>query len=350
MSQTLSPKQLSAEDRKVWLLLLGAVAVWLGLYFINEVTWAWLFTDILHLDRSATVPAAVEFFIYDTVKISLLLLGLLFVVGLINTHVSPERVRSLLAGKGLLLGIGLAVLLGAITPFCSCSSVPVFIGLVSAGVPLAVALAFLVSSPLVSETGIILMGGTFGWDIAALWALAGIAVSFAVGLVASRFQLEKWLEPVVLSSRTAQLAQAQEHPSMRQRVSASWEDTSEMLKKILPFLILGVLIGAGIHGWVPDQFFADYAGPDNPYALLFATVAGAPLYANPAAVVPLASALYAKGIALGTLMAFMMSMVALSIPSLFMLRRVMKIQLLGLFVSVVLVAIYVIGFLFNLFT
>jgi uncharacterized membrane protein YraQ (UPF0718 family) len=307
-----------------------------------------LFRSVFRVDLASTLGGAVQFFLYDTVKITLLLLGLLFLVGLVNTQISPEKVRAVLAGKGLIVGILLAVALGAITPFCSCSSIPIFIGLVAAGVPLAVTLAFLVSSPLISETGIILMGGTFGWPIAAGWALAGAVVSITVGLVLSRFKLDKWIEPFVFTSRTTQLATATTRPSMRERVTASWGETWDMLKKILPFLLLGVLIGAAIHGWVPDEFFATVAGPDNPFSLLIATFAGAPLYANPAAVVPLASALYAKGVALGTTMAFMMSLVALSIPSLIMLRRVMKWQLLALFTGIVLAAIFVIGFIFNL--
>lgn len=166
----------------------------------------------------------------------------------------------------------------------------------------------------------------------------------------SRFDLDKWVEPFVFATRTGELANAAQRPSMRERVAASWAETREMIRKVLPYLVLGVLIGAGIHGWVPDEFFARFAGPDNPFALLFATFAGAPLYANPAAVVPLASALYDKGIALGTLMAFMMSLVALSIPSLIMLRRVMKPQLLALFTGIVLAAIFTIGLVFNLVT
>ncbi|MBU3994701.1 MAG: permease [Actinobacteria bacterium] len=338
----------SRDDLRVWAFLVALAAAWGVIFAVNEMLWPWLLGDVMRLDLVSTLGAAVEFFLYDTVKISLLLLGLLFLVGLVNTQISPEKVRGVLAGKGLFVGILLAVALGAITPFCSCSSIPIFIGLVAAGVPLSVTLAFLVSSPLISETGIILMGGTFGWDIAAGWALAGAVVSIAVGLVLSRFKLEKWIEPFVFTSRTAQLATASTRPSMRDRVTASWDETRDMLKKILPFLLLGVLIGAAIHGWVPDEFFATVAGPDNPFSLLIATFAGAPLYANPAAVVPLASALYAKGVALGTTMAFMMSLVALSIPSLIMLRRVMKLPLLAIFTGVVLAAIYLIGFIFNL--
>lgn len=336
------------SDKRIWWLLVAALATWAALYAANEVIWTWLFDSALGLDLSTQLWSSVEFFFYDSVKITLLLVGLLFVVGLVNTQLSPERVRDVLAGKGLFVGMILAVVLGAVTPFCSCSSIPIFIGLVAAGVPLSITLTFLIASPLISETGIILMGGSFGWDIAALWLLAGVAVSLLAGFVLSRFDLQKWVEPFVFESKTAVLARAEIRPSMLERVLASWSETRGMLVKIIPYLLLGVAIGAGIHGWVPADFIASIAGPENPFALLLATLAGAPLYANPASVVPLASALFEKGAALGTVMAFMMSLVALSIPSLIMLRRVMKLPLLALFTGVVLIGIFLIGLLFNL--
>lgn len=340
----------TASDRQVWLRLVGLGVVWAGAYAANEVVWTALVADVLGLDLEDRLTGAVHFFLYDTTKIGLLLVGLLFVVGLVNTQLTPERVRDFLVGRHFVTGLLLAVVLGAVTPFCSCSSIPIFIGLVAAGVPLAITLTFLVSSPLISETGIVLMGGSFGWGIAALWGLAGAGVALAVGLVLSRFDLERWVEPFVFASRTAQLARQDRRPSMAERVEASWAEARSLLVRIFPYLVLGVAIGAGIHGWVPEELFTRYAGADNPWALLVATFAGAPLYANPAAVVPLASALYAKGAALGTVMAFMMSLVALSVPSLVMLRRVMKPQLLAVFTGSVLVGIYLIGLLFNLAT
>lgn len=338
----------SAGDARIWWMLTAALAAWAGLYAANELFWPWLFGSAFRLDRDTQFWSSVEFFFYDSIKISLLLVGLLFVVGLVNTQLSPERVRDVLTGKGLFVGMVLAVFLGAVTPFCSCSSIPIFIGLVAAGVPLSITLTFLIASPLISETGIILMGGSFGWDIAGLWLLAGVAVALLAGFVLSRFHLEKWVEPFVFESKTAVLARAEIRPTMQERVQASWDETRGMLIKVIPYLLLGVAIGAAIHGWVPAEFITSIAGPQNPFALLFATLAGAPLYSSPASVVPLAAALFEKGAALGTVMAFMMSLVALSIPSLIMLRRVMKPPLLALFTGVVLVGIFLIGLLFNL--
>ena len=339
---------LSRSDRATWLRLGVLASAWVVAYAVNEVAWTALFRHVLGLDLDQRLAGSAHFFLYDTTKIALLLVGLLFAVGLVNTQLTPERVRDFLAGRHFVTALLLAVALGAVTPFCSCSSIPIFIGLVAAGVPLSITLTFLVSSPLISETGIVLMGGTFGWGIAALWGLAGAVVSLAVGLTLARFPLDRWVEPFVYSTATVRLAQQERRPTMAERAAASWSETRATLVKVAPYLVVGVAIGAGIHGWVPEDFFARYAASDSPWALLVATVAGAPLYANPAGVVPLASALYDKGAPLGTVMAFMMSLVALSVPSLVMLRRVMKPQLLALFTGVTLLGIYLIGTLFNL--
>lgn len=235
-------------DRRVWAGLGTGAAAWVAAYALNEVAWTALFTDVLGLDLEQRVVGSVHFFLYDATKIGLLLVGLMFVVGLVNTQLTPERVRDFLAGRHFLTALFLAVVLGAVTPFCACSSIPIFIGLVAAGVPLSVTLTFLVSSPLISETGIVLMGGAFGWGIAALWALAGAVVSLAVGLTLSRFNLDRWVEPFVFSTATARLAQQTQRPTMAERAGASWTETKATLAKVLPYLVAGVAIGAGIHG------------------------------------------------------------------------------------------------------
>lgn len=327
-----------------------AAAVWALLYALNERVWDLLFDDALGWDLDERLPSAVHFFLYDTTKLALLLVGLLFVVGMLNTAISPERVRRFLTGKRLATGLVLAVVLGAVTPFCSCSSVPMFIGLVAAGVPLAITLTFLISSPLISETGIVMMGGTFGWDIAALWIVAGSALALLAGWALSRFDFDRWVEPFVFTTKTVELARAEVRPTLQDRVDASRSETRDVLGKVWAYVVVGIALGAAIHGWVPDGFFEDHAGGDGPLSVLVATLLGVPLYANPAGIVPLAEALHAKGAALGTVMAFMMSVVALSPPSLVMLRRVLKPPLLALFTAIVTVGILVIGIAFNLIT
>jgi uncharacterized membrane protein YraQ (UPF0718 family) len=347
-TQTLSEEVV--PDRILKLRLAGAAGIWLALYLLNERLWDWLFDDVAGLDLTERGVGAAHFFLYDTAKIALLLLGLLFAVGMVNTAISPERVRDALAGRRLASGLVLAVVLGSVTPFCSCSSVPLFIGLVAAGVPLSITLAFLIASPLISETAIIMMGGTFGWGTAALWAGLGGALALVAGAVIHRLDLERWVEPFVFESATVRLARAEEQPTLAERVEASRSETQQILATIWPYVIGGIAIGAAIHGWVPDGFFENVAGGDSPLAVVAATVLGVPLYANPAGVVPLAEALHAKGTALGTTMAFTMSVVALSPPSLIMLRRVLKPPLLALFTAIVATGIVIIGIVVNLLT
>jgi uncharacterized membrane protein YraQ (UPF0718 family) len=344
------PVEVSAPNGHLGARLAAAGAVLIAAYALNEWVWDALFADLLGVDLDERQWSAVHFFLYDVTKITLLLIGLLFVVGLVNTAISPERIRRFLLGRRLGTGLLLAVILGAITPFCSCSSVPLFIGLVAAGVPLSITLTFLIASPLISETGIILMGGTFGWDIAALWIAAGCALSFAAGWLLSRFDLDRWVEPFVFNTRTVELALSDERPTLRQRVDASRAETIDVLRGIWLYVVVAIAVGAVIHGWVPEGFFQDYAGGDNPLSVVAATALGVPLYANPAGIVPLAEALHAKGAALGTVMAFMMSVVALSVPSLVMLRRVLKPPLLAIFTAIVTVGILLIGTLFNIIT
>lgn len=336
------------ETRQVAAGLLVAAAVWIGLYALNERLWPALLGDALGVDLDTRLGGSIHFFLYDTVKILLLLTGLVFSVGLLNTALSPERVRDFLSGRRLATGLGLAVVLGAVTPFCSCSSVPLFIGLVAAGVPLAVTLTFLIASPLISETGIVLMGGTFGWDVAAMWVVAGSVLALLAGWVLSRFDLDRWVEPFVFTTRTVQLATAPTRPTLGERVDASWSEARDVVARTWAYVLVGIAIGAVIHGWVPAGFFERYAGGRSPLAVLVATVSGVPLYANPAGVVPLAEALHAKGAALGTVMAFMMSVVALSPPSFVMLRRVLKPPLLVIFGGIVTAGIVIIGVVFNL--
>lgn len=330
--------------------LAAAAVVWTFLYALNERLWDVVFVDVLDLDLERRLPSSVHFFLYDTTKIALLLVGLLFAVGVLNTAISPERVREFLTGRRAATGLVLAVVLGAVTPFCSCSSVPLFIGLVAAGIPLSITLTFLISSPLISETAIVLMGGTFGWHVVALWIVSGSVLALVAGWVLSRFDLDRWVEPFVFTTRTVRLARSPTRPTLRERVDASRSETHDVIARIWPYVVVGIALGAAIHGWIPDGFFERYAGGDSPMSVVVATLIGLPLYANPAGIVPLAEALHAKGVALGTLMAFMMSVVALSPPSLVMLRRVLRPPLLAIVTAIVTAGIIVIGILGNLVT
>lgn len=335
------------RDTRLPLMLGGAGAAWVVLWWLNERIWDGVFLR-LGLDLDSRAPAAVHFFLYDTGKILLLLVGLMFVVGMARASLDLDRARIYLEGRGLLLGLVLAVVLGVVTPFCSCSSIPLFIGFVAAGIPLSVTLTFLIASPLVSEIAAIMIGDQFGWGIAAAYVAAGSALALAIGWVFSRFDLARWVEDLVFTTRVAALRAEGRVPTLGQRVDAALAETREMLSSVWLWVLAGVGIGAAIHGWVPEDFFLRFAGPENPLAVLVATVAGIPLYANGAGVVPIGEALWAKGMSLGTVMAFMMSTIALSIPQAVMLRRVLKPPLLALFFMAVAGGIVILGVLFNI--
>jgi uncharacterized protein len=343
-----APAMAPSDATRLRLMLAACSALWIGLYALNEHAWEPLL-GFIGLDVVSRPGQAIEFFLYDSAKIMLLLVGLIFAIGLLRASFSAERARALLMGRGLLIGIGLAAVLGAVTPFCACSSVPVFIGLVAAGIPLAVTMTFLISSPLISEVGAVMMGGLFGWHVTALYLTSGTLLSVAAGWTLGRLNLDRWVEPFVFATSVGQLtATPGSHPTLRQRVDAARQETVEITRSVWPYVLVGIGIGAVIHNWVPADFFAAHAGADNPLAVIVATIAGAPLYANPAGVVPLAEALTAKGVALGTAMAFVMSVVAISIPSTILLRRVLKPQLLAIFTGIVAVGIAITGFLLNL--
>lgn len=335
------------SDAKLWTRLALAALGWVVAWQLNEWFWNAL-VGWLSLDPQQRVVGAVQFFAYDTVKIFLLLIGLMFVVGMLRASLDLDRARAYLEGRGLLTGLVLAVILGVVTPFCSCSSIPLFIGFVAAGIPLSVTLTFLIASPLVSEIAAIMIGDQFGWGIAAAYVLAGSVIAMVVGWVFSRFDLRHWVDDMVYNTRVAALRADGHVPSLRERIDAAIAETRDIFGSVWKWVLAGVGIGAAIHGWVPTDFFARYAGPDNPFAVVVATVAGVPLYVNGAGVVPIAEALWAKGVSLGTVMAFTMSCIALSIPQAVMLRRVLKPPLLALFFGAVTVGIMLIGFLFNL--
>jgi hypothetical protein len=324
--------------------------LWIALYGANERIWVPVLGDLIGLDLETALGEAIRFFLYDSVKVMLLLVGLIFAIGLLRASFSAERARSLLMGRGLLVGLGLAAMLGAITPFCACSSVPVFIGLMAAGIPLAVTMTFLISSPIISEVGAVMMGGLFGWHVTALYVTSGAALSIATGLALSRMNLERWVEPLVFATPVGRLTAGGRSPTLDERVAAARQETVDIARSVWPYVLVGIGIGAAIHNWVPADFFASYAGEENPFAVVIATLVGAPFYVNPAAAVPLAEALTAKGVGLGTTMAFMMSLVAISIPSTILLRRVLKPQLLALFIGIVAVGIILTGYLLNLVT
>ncbi len=325
-----------------------ATAAWWALYLANEPFWNWLIGGVIGLDLNSRLGSGVHFFFFDTVKIALLLIGIIFLVTVLRSFMTVERTRALLGGKREGVGNVMAAGLGVVTPFCSCSAVPAFIGFVASGVPLGVTMSFLIASPLVNEVAIALLLGLFGPGPTLMYVGAGLVIAIVAGMVIGRLKLERWVEPFVFETKLrGQVINSTVGLTWDDRIQMGIEEVISILRGIWPYLLVGIGLGAAIHGWAPEDFFATYAGPDNPFAVLIAVLVGVPLYSNAAGILPIVDALYAKGLPMGTLLAFMMATVALSVPEMILLRRVLKPKLIAVFVSITALGIVAVGYLFN---
>jgi hypothetical protein len=326
----------------------GAGAVWVLAYWVNGWLWDRFLYDTLGMDPTDRVTETIHFFVYDTIKIGLLLVGIIFIVTVLRSYMSIERTRALLGGKREGVGNVMAAGLGVITPFCSCSAVPAFIGFVAAGVPIGVTLSFLIASPLVNEIAIGMLFSLFGWQVTAVYVVAGLTIAIVAGWVLGRMGVQRWVEPFVFETKLGgQVIDSTAGLTFDQRIQMGVEEVATILRKIWPYLLVGIGLGAVIHGWVPTDFFTTYAGPGNMFGVLVAVGIGVPLYSNAAGIMPMVQALHEKGLPMGTLLAFMMAVVALSLPEMILLRRVLKPQLLAAFVAVVATGIVAVGYLFN---
>ena len=321
-------------------------AAWVAAYALNEWLWDAAITW-LGLDANSRPVEAGSFFLYDGVKLLLLLVGLIFVIGMVSTTINPERVRAALEGRPLLLALVLAAILGAVTPFCSCSSVPIFIGFVAAGIPLSVALTFLIASPLINEVAVVMLGSTFGWTATGAYVATGLGLAILIGLILSRFNLRPLVHDFVFATPVAALRANGMKPTLDDRVKAARWETRDIVGRVWVWVLIGVAVGAAIHGWVPESFILQHAGTGNLAAVPVATLVGVPLYSNAATAIPIGAALYAKGAGLGTVFAFMMSTTALSLPEAILLKRILKTRLLVTYFAIVAGGIMAIGFLFN---
>ena len=331
-----------------WVGLGAATAAWLALYNLNLPLWDWVVYDVAGLGPASRLGSGVHFFFYDSIKIALLLVGIIFAVTVLRSFMSVERTRALLGGKREGVGNVMAAGLGVVTPFCSCSAVPAFIGFVAAGVPLGVTLSFLIASPLVNEVAIALLFGLFGLGPTLLYVGAGLVIAIVAGFTLGKLKLEGWVEPFVFETRLGgQVIDTTAGLTWDDRIQMGIEQAGSILRKIWPYLLVGIALGAAIHGWAPEDFFTRYAGAANPFAVLIAVVIGIPLYSNAAGILPLVEALHDKGLPMGTLLAFMMAVVALSLPELILLRRVLKPRLIATFVAVTGAGIVATGYLFN---
>jgi uncharacterized protein len=300
---------------------------------------------LIGLKPETHLGQALNFFVYDTIKIFFLLSVIIFLVAIIRSYFSPERTRRILSRRQEYVGNGIAGLLGIVTPFCSCSAVPLFIGFVESGVPLGVTFSFLVASPMINEVALVLLLGLFGWRVALLYITTGLIVSVISGMVIGKLKLERYVQDYVYQAKVGTTDIGSQ--SFRERIAYAREYTKDLLKRIWPYVIIGIGVGGFIHGYVPSDFLIKYAGPGNPFAVPVAVLIGVPLYSNAAGTIPIVQALMGKGMPIGTVLAFMMAVTALSFPEAVILKNVLKMRLLLIFFGIVAAAIVGVGYLFN---
>jgi uncharacterized membrane protein YraQ (UPF0718 family) len=326
--------------------LLLAAALWWALYR-SLAPASEALVAALPVQRDSHLGSALQFFLYDTPKVLLLLTGIVFAMGMVNSYFTPERTRALLAGRAEGVANVMAASLGVVTPFCSCSAVPLFIGFVQAGVPLGVTFSFLISAPMVNEVALALLFGLFGWQIAALYLGLGLTVAIVSGWVIGRLKMERHLEDWVRDMPRMHAAAGADTLTLADRIVGGLASVRAIVGKVWPYILAGIAVGAAIHGWVPEDFMASFMGKDAWWSVPLAVLLGVPMYSNAAGIMPIVQALLAKGAALGTVLAFMMSVIALSLPEMIILRKVLKPRLIATFAAVVAAGILIVGFVFN---
>ncbi len=318
----------------------------MNIFYPIQLLADWLTYSVFGIIPKTLLSSAVNFFIYDTIKILILLVVIIFTVSIIRSYLPPEKIRAILSKKNKYVGNILASLLGIVTPFCSCSAIPLFLGFVQAGVPLGATFSFLIASPMINEVALVLLLGLFGWKIALIYIFSGLVISVISGIFIEKLKIESLVEPFVYENK---INDGVVLPKMSnsERFDYALDYTKDIIKKVWIYILIGVGVGAWIHGYMPADFLATYAGSGKWYSVPLAVIIGIPLYSNAAGVIPLVSALTEKGVSMGTTLAFMMSVTALSLPEFMILKKVMKIKLIVIFASIVGVGIIFTGYLFN---
>lgn len=328
-------------------LLILLIPIWIILYkYLQEIA-DFLVFRIFQMAPGKHMTETLRFFIYEVPKVMLLLVLIIFVVGIIRTYFSPEKTRKALEGKSLFTGNILAALLGIVTPFCSCSAIPLFLGFVEAGIPLGVTFSFLIAAPMINEVALILLIGLFGWKVALIYVVTGLSIAILAGFTLEKLKLTRYVADWVYKTHSKQQLEEETKMNFEQRISAGAEVVREIVGKIWIYILLGIAVGAGAHGFVPDEYLAGALGNQNWYSVPLAILVGIPLYSNAAGIIPIVSVLIEKGVTLGTALAFMMSVIGLSLPEIIILKKVLKWQLIGIFVGVVALGIVFVGLIFN---
>ncbi len=317
----------------------------LGMQWLNRLIGSSL--EVIGLDTSGKVGGSIQFFIYDVIKIMVLLGFLILIISYIQSYFPPERTKKILGKfKGIWANI-IAALLGTVTPFCSCSSIPLFIGFTSAGLPLGVTFSFLISSPMVDLGSLVLLMSIFGWKVAIVYVIVGLVIAVVGGTLIEKMHLEDQVHEFIRNANSIDVPQ--EEITRKDRLKFAWEQVVETAKKVAPYVLIGVGIGAFIHNWIPEEWIVSALGTGNPFGVIIATIAGIPMYADIFGCIPIAEALLAKGARLGVVLSFMMGVTTLSLPSIIMLKKAVKPKLLGIFVAICTIGIIIVGYFFNVF-
>lgn len=346
MERSISPNpKTEIPWHAIGLFVLGAF-VWVVAYNVIQPLANWIAYDLLVQAPGSHLGESLAFFFYDVPKILLLLGGMIFLISLLRTFFSAEQTRAMLGGKREGVGNVLAALLGIVTPFCSCSAVPLFIGFVESGIPLGVTFSFLIAAPTINEVAVVMLFGLFGWKVAGLYVASGLVIAILAGIMIGWLKMERYVEDFVWQIKSQGVGLV-EKLTLQDRMDRSWESVKEIVGKVWLYVVIGIAVGAGIHGYVPESTLSSIMGKQVWWSVPAAVLLGIPLYSNAAGVIPIVSALMEKGASLGTVLAFMMSVVGLSLPETIILRRVLKPQLIAVFIGVIAVAIIIIGYLFN---
>jgi len=334
------------KKKDVLTFVLGIVA-WFVLYHNLQPITDWLIDFALGLEKGKHLTEALRFFIFELPKVLMLLILIIFFVGIIRSYFSPERTRKILEGKSTFTGNILASMLGIVTPFCSCSAIPLFLGFVESGVPLGVTFSFLIAAPMINEVAVILLFGLFGWKVALIYILTGLVIAITAGWVIGKLRLEKWVEDWVYATKLGNQGNNDEKLKISDRIQFGWSAVKEIVSKVWIYVAVGIAVGAGAHGYVPEEFMTSLMGKAAWYSVPLSVLIGVPLYSNAAGIIPIVSVLIEKGASLGTALAFMMGVVGLSLPEMIILRKVLKMPLILTFVGIVATGIMIVGYLFN---
>ena len=331
----------------IWLPVV-LLPVWYIIYHNLQPVSNWLIDLVLGMTKGAHLTEALRFFVFEFPKVLMLLTLIIFFVGIIRTYFTPERTRKALEGKKTFTGNVMAAMLGIVTPFCSCSAIPLFLGFVESGVPLGVTFSFLIASPMINEVAVVLLYGMFGWKVASIYVGTGLFIAISAGWIIGLLRLEKWVEPWVYETHLGNNGDKEGKMIFGNRISLGYDAIKDIVGKVWIYVALGIAVGAGVHGYVPEDFMAALMGKSAWYSVPLSVLIGIPLYSNAAGIVPIVSVLLEKGASLGTSLAFMMSVIGLSLPEMIILRKVLKLPLIFTFIGIVGFGIMIVGYLFNI--